>query len=173
MAKFTPSPLGTRIHQARKALGLSQMDLAQEAQISQSTISGLESGRRQDTGSSELFAIASALHESAYWLVTGERTITAAADKNIDKPTNEMDINRAAGEISLAVAALQSIHALTRNQQISNGIDPEDFYVAVVDLVVRTGMRLEVAHNAIGEGLIGQFEYPIKGCFVPREVVYG
>ncbi|WP_321944567.1 hypothetical protein [Burkholderia cenocepacia] len=84
-----------------------------------------------------------------------------------------MDINRAAGEISLAVAALQSIHALTRNQQIGNGIDSEDFYVAVVDLVVRTGMRLEVVHNAIGEGLIGQFEYPIEGRFVPREVVYG
>ncbi|MEK6357513.1 MAG: hypothetical protein V4771_32700 [Burkholderia cenocepacia] len=84
-----------------------------------------------------------------------------------------MDINRAAGEISLAVAALQSIHALTRNQQIGNGIDPEDFYVAVVDLVVRTGMRLEVVHNAIGEGLIGQFEYPIDGHNVPREVIYG
>ncbi|MDN7825122.1 hypothetical protein QZN01_20940 [Burkholderia cenocepacia] len=84
-----------------------------------------------------------------------------------------MDINRAAGEISLAVAALKSIHALTRNQQIGDGIDHDDFYVAVVDLVVRTGMRLEVVHNAIGEGLIGQFEYPIDGHNVPREVIYG
>lgn len=87
--------------------------------------------------------------------------------------TKAMDINRAAGEISMAVAALRSIHTITHNQQIGNPIDVQDFYVLVVELVERTGMHLEVAHNAIGEGLIGEFKYPIEGRHVPHEVVYG
>ncbi|WP_240202033.1 hypothetical protein [Burkholderia sp. LMG 13014] len=98
---------------------------------------------------------------------------TAAPESAARASAKAMDINVAAGEISMSVAALRSIHALTRNQQIGNGIDPQDFYVAIVDLVVRTGMRLEVVHNPIGEGLIGEFEYPIEGAKVPREVIYG
>lgn len=97
---------------------------------------------------------------------------TTAPSSSAAAPLPAMDINPAALEISMSVAALRSIHALTRNQQIGNGIDPQDFYVSVVELVVRIGMRLEVVHNAIGEGLIGEFEYPIDGAKVPREVIY-
>lgn len=150
------------------------MDLAEEAKISQSTISGLESGRRRDTSASDIFAIAEALHENVHWLVKGKTAPAASIDENASaQSTKAMDINCAAGEISLAVAALKSIHAITLNQQVGIPIDPQDFYVLIVDLVVRTGMRLEVAHNAIGEGLIGEFEYPIDGRLLPREVIYG
>lgn len=101
------------------------------------------------------------------------KTNIPVVENDAPAATKAMDINRAAGEISLAVATLRSIHAITQNQQVGIPIDAQDFYVLIVDLVVRTGMRLEVAHNAIGEGLIGEFEYPIDGAEVPREVIYG
>ncbi len=89
---------------------------------------------------------------------------------NTAKP---MDLNLAAGEISLAVAALQGIRGLTLSMQIGSTLDEQDFLTLILDVVDRVGQRLEVAHNAIGEGLIGQFDYPIDGNKVSREVIYG
>lgn len=166
MTKYTPTPFGIRIREAREALGLSQIELAQASSSAQTTISQLETGRRRDMSASDVFALADALRVDARWLVTGDNM----ADRSTKKRTN---INLAAGEISLAVAALQSLRGLTLSQRVGTNLDEQDFFVLILDVVDRIGQRLEVAHNAIGEGLIGQFEYPIEGHQVPREVIYG
>lgn len=99
--------------------------------------------------------------------VAGEQNTTPPS------PRKPMDLNLAAGEISLAVAALQGIRGLTLSMQIGSTLDEQDFLTLILDVVDRVGQRLEVAHNAIGEGLIGQFDYPIDGNKVSREVIYG
>ncbi|MDR9111695.1 hypothetical protein FEP49_03617 [Burkholderia multivorans] len=99
--------------------------------------------------------------------------VVSEQDTTIPSPRKSMDLNLAAGEISLAVAALQSLRGLTLSQRVETNLDEQDFFVLILDVVDRIGQRLEVAHNAIGEGLIGQFEYPIEGHQVPREVIYG
>lgn len=58
--------LAERIRSSRLKSGLSQMELAEQAQLTQQMISKLESGTSQST--SAIFAIAKSLNVSAYWL---------------------------------------------------------------------------------------------------------
>jgi transcriptional regulator with XRE-family HTH domain len=60
---------GTRVREARTALGMSQSELASRAGLTQPTISGLERGESQTSGS--IASIAAALGVSALWLATG------------------------------------------------------------------------------------------------------
>jgi transcriptional regulator with XRE-family HTH domain len=63
------STIGSRIKEARNALGWSQVQLADEAGVTQSAIGNIESGLRQRPR--ELVSIAKALRVSAAWLETG------------------------------------------------------------------------------------------------------
>lgn len=64
-----PATIGSRIKEARGALGWSQVQLAEEVGVSQSAIGNIESGLRQRPR--ELVSIAKALQVSAAWLETG------------------------------------------------------------------------------------------------------
>ncbi len=61
--------MADRIKAARLKSGLSQAELSEQTHLTQQMISKLESGRSQST--SAIFAIAKALHVSAYWLWLG------------------------------------------------------------------------------------------------------
>lgn len=63
------SELGRRVRQARKAEGLTQVQLAKKAGVAQSTISELEKG--ENVGSVHLVAIARALRRRPQWIETG------------------------------------------------------------------------------------------------------
>lgn len=63
------SALGRRVRQARKAEGLTQVQLAKKAGVEQSTISELEKG--ENVGSVHLVAIARALRRRPQWIETG------------------------------------------------------------------------------------------------------
>lgn len=62
--------LGERVTRLRKALELTQDELAKKAGVGQSTINGVEKGARQKMPSS-LIEIAHALGVDAFWLKTG------------------------------------------------------------------------------------------------------
>jgi SOS-response transcriptional repressor LexA len=62
--------IGDRIKSARKALGITQVELSKAARVLQSTIGDLERGRTSGTPS--LVQIAKALKVSADWLATGK-----------------------------------------------------------------------------------------------------
>lgn len=62
--------IGSRIKEARTALGWSQVRLAEEAGVTQSSIGNIESGLRQRPR--ELVSIARALQVSPAWLETGK-----------------------------------------------------------------------------------------------------
>lgn len=60
----------SRVRARRKEIGISQVDLAKAAGVSQTTISDIERGRNE--GSAEIVAIATALQCNAEWLSTGK-----------------------------------------------------------------------------------------------------
>lgn len=62
--------LAERIKSSRLKSGLSQVDLADQTQLTQQMISKLESGTSQST--SAILAIAKALNVSAHWLWLGK-----------------------------------------------------------------------------------------------------
>ena len=64
--------LAERIRSSRLRSGLSQMELAEQTQLTQQMISKLESGTSQST--SAIFAIAKSLGVSAHWLWLGKET---------------------------------------------------------------------------------------------------
>lgn len=64
-----PKSVGGRVKARRNELGMSQLELAKRASITQPTISALERGESQSSGS--LASIADALGVSALWLETG------------------------------------------------------------------------------------------------------
>jgi len=68
--------LAERIRTSRVKCGLSQMELAEQTQLTQQMISKLESGASQST--SAIFAIAKALNVSAHWLWLGKETSTSS-----------------------------------------------------------------------------------------------
>jgi transcriptional regulator with XRE-family HTH domain len=67
--------LAERIRSSRLKSGLSQMELAEQTQLTQQMISKLESGSSQST--SAILAIAKALRVSAHWLWQGSKVPTA------------------------------------------------------------------------------------------------
>jgi transcriptional regulator with XRE-family HTH domain len=71
------STIGSRIKEARNALGWSQVKLAEEAGVTQSAIGNIESGLRQRPR--ELVSIAKALRVSPEWLETGKGPRTERA----------------------------------------------------------------------------------------------
>jgi len=62
--------IAERLKQARKALELTQAELAKKARVSQSTIGNIEAGLRDRPR--ELLAIAAALNVDPCWLETGK-----------------------------------------------------------------------------------------------------
>jgi len=74
--------IGSRIKEARTALGWSQVKLAEEAGVTQSAIGNIESGTRQRPR--ELVSIARALQVSPEWLETGEAPRASPSSLNAD-----------------------------------------------------------------------------------------
>lgn len=68
--------LAERIRSSRLKSGLSQMELAEQTQLTQQMISKLEGGLSQST--SAIFAIAKSLNVSAYWLWLGKEAPSLA-----------------------------------------------------------------------------------------------
>lgn len=64
-----PTELGMRVRERRKALAMSQVDLAAACGVDQSTISDIERGA--DCRSQLLLRLAIALQVDAQWLLTG------------------------------------------------------------------------------------------------------
>jgi transcriptional regulator with XRE-family HTH domain len=69
MGNNTGMSIGSRMKQARKALKISQQELAKRASLSQSSISDLEIGR--SAGTTSLASLAAALGVNALWLENG------------------------------------------------------------------------------------------------------
>ena len=67
--------LAERIRSSRLKSGLSQVNLADQTQLTQQMISKLESGTSQST--STILAIAKALNVSAHWLWLGKESPTS------------------------------------------------------------------------------------------------
>jgi transcriptional regulator with XRE-family HTH domain len=66
--------IGTRLKEARKAAGLTQVDLAERSGMKQSTISDLEIGKSR--GTTNLALLASIVGVNALWLETGKGSRT-------------------------------------------------------------------------------------------------
>ncbi|ENX0476980.1 helix-turn-helix transcriptional regulator [Neisseria gonorrhoeae] len=81
-----------RLKEARKNKNLSQENLAKLAEVSQSTIAALESGRNKKA--TNIAKLAKILDVSAFWLETGEGSRTASALINPDLPHEVKDIHR-------------------------------------------------------------------------------
>jgi len=79
--------LAERIRSSRLKSGLSQMELAEQTQLTQQMISKLESGTSQST--SAIFAIAKSLEVSAHWLWLGKETSSSTPLFYDDKTVNE------------------------------------------------------------------------------------
>lgn len=96
--------LGRRIEQAREAAGLSQTELAQIVDLSQSAISRIESGSR-GVDSLELAGIADALRVSVVDLLEArplaQRLRVAARQQEAESPVVESAINRVADVLRL------------------------------------------------------------------------
>lgn len=69
--------LAERIRSSRLKSGLSQVELADQTQLTQQMISKLESGTSQST--SAILAIAKALNVSAHWLWSGKEGSASAS----------------------------------------------------------------------------------------------
>lgn len=70
----TGMSIGNRVKQARKALNLTQTELAKRSNLKQSSISDLEVGKSQ--GTTYLASLAATLGVSALWLETGKGSMT-------------------------------------------------------------------------------------------------
>ncbi|MCH8756963.1 helix-turn-helix domain-containing protein, partial [Neisseria gonorrhoeae] len=81
-----------RLKEARKNKNLSQENLAKLAEVSQSTIAALESGRNKKA--TNIAKLAKILDVSAFWLETGEGSRTAPVLINPDLPHEVKDIHR-------------------------------------------------------------------------------
>lgn len=66
------SPIGARMEQRRKELGLSQRRLATLVGVSQGAINQLALGVTQDVRPATLFKLAEVLEVDAKWLALGE-----------------------------------------------------------------------------------------------------
>ena len=98
------STIGSRIKEARSALGWSQVQLAEEVGVSQSAIGNIESGLRQRPR--ELVSIAKALRVSPEWLETGKGPRTERASLKLVGADAEPSV-RALVEYLAEIAAQQ------------------------------------------------------------------
>lgn len=92
MARMTErqtETFGQRVERLRKARGLSQVQLAAETGLSQTTISDIERGRNK--GSTEIVKLAAALGVSSEELISGTPTLQepAASPYRIDPKTRD------------------------------------------------------------------------------------
>ncbi|MBD8159204.1 helix-turn-helix domain-containing protein [Pantoea agglomerans] len=84
-----PTTLGDRIHEARKALGLTQKQIAESCGVTASCVTQWEAG--QITPSSDkIISLASALNCGLHWLLTGDGR-PAPAENNQAEPTWKPD----------------------------------------------------------------------------------
>jgi transcriptional regulator with XRE-family HTH domain len=98
------STIGSRIKEARSALGWSQVQLADEAGVTQSAIGNIESGLRQRPR--ELVSLAKALRVSPEWLETGQGPRTERASLELVGADAEPSV-RALVEYLAEIAAQQ------------------------------------------------------------------
>ncbi|UVH54699.1 helix-turn-helix transcriptional regulator [Variovorax paradoxus] len=98
------STIGSRIKEARGALGWSQVQLADEAGVTQSAIGNIESGLRQRPR--ELVSLAKALRVSPEWLETGKGPRTERASLKLVGADAEPSV-RALVEYLAEIAAQQ------------------------------------------------------------------
>jgi transcriptional regulator with XRE-family HTH domain len=98
------STIGIRIKEARSALGWSQVQLADEAGVTQSAIGNIESGLRQRPR--ELVSLAKALRVSPEWLETGKGPRTERASLKLVGADAEPSV-RALVEYLAEIAAQQ------------------------------------------------------------------
>lgn len=76
MAAESKETFGTRLKEVRTERGLSQEELAKAANVSQSTVAGIETGKY--TNSKHAVALAQVLGVSPGWLITGIGDLSAA-----------------------------------------------------------------------------------------------
>ncbi|MGJ7533919.1 MULTISPECIES: helix-turn-helix domain-containing protein [unclassified Variovorax] len=98
------STIGSRIKEARGALGWSQVQLADEVGVTQSAIGNIESGLRQRPR--ELVSLAKALRVSPEWLETGKGPRTERASLKLMGADAEPSV-RALVEYLAEIAAQQ------------------------------------------------------------------
>ncbi len=77
--------LGQRIKTLRKALGLSQEQLAERIGIHQGSLSELERGRTKKGFGETIVKLATALHTNPEWLVTGKGSPTPSVQNDVDE----------------------------------------------------------------------------------------
>jgi transcriptional regulator with XRE-family HTH domain len=82
-----PGTIGERVRAKRRALGLTQVKLAEKAGMGQSNISSIESGDNHWTRGPNLLRLAAALEVSAKWLATGlgdpQQPVGASTDEAV------------------------------------------------------------------------------------------
>lgn len=68
---MTPTTRGQRVRQKRKALGMTQHDLAKRAGVEQPTISDLERDVTQSVSAATMLRVAAVLETNPHYLMTG------------------------------------------------------------------------------------------------------
>ncbi|WLE58362.1 hypothetical protein GIY62_14630 [Burkholderia plantarii] len=68
----------------------------------------------------------------------------------------------AAHEISLSTDALAATLDLIQNQRTGTPIDNDMFLTLLSEILVGTGMRLELAHHKITNDVMGVFSMPVS-----------
>src|SRR5262245_39774206 len=99
--------LGSRLRQARKAAKLTQPELADLSRVSQKTISKIERGDQDSSGS--LVQLAQACGVRPEWLATGELPMVTAAQRQtmrVAEEHAEYKVDGDAAEIALAWSRL-------------------------------------------------------------------
>jgi transcriptional regulator with XRE-family HTH domain len=76
------SSIGKRLRELRKALKLTQPQIAQATGVPQSTLSGIERGETKDPISSVLLKLAAFYEVEPHWIQTGEGPRHAVASKD-------------------------------------------------------------------------------------------
>jgi phage repressor protein C with HTH and peptisase S24 domain len=125
--------VGERVFACRTERGMTQVELARLSRLTQPTISGLESGESNTSGS--LASIAAALGVSALWLETGlgERNISDDATASFGSGTELVPLVEARGScgnsrvgfvipdyapIALCASTLSRLHIQTKNKKL-------------------------------------------------------
>jgi transcriptional regulator with XRE-family HTH domain len=113
--------LGSRIRAARKDAGMTQVELARKAGITQPTLSDLENGHSDSTSS--LIDLAIALGVRPEWLATGKGDREAPSVGVGVNTTKEITEANVLGEISRVIAQLQVVQIeIDRAIQLAKGL---------------------------------------------------
>jgi SOS-response transcriptional repressor LexA len=122
----TGMSIGSRIKQARKAMKLTQIELAKKSGLNQSTISDLEVGKSQ--GTTYLGTLASALNVNALWLETGKGQMSPSVEAAPPSAARPFDENvRPASVGTRPIPVISAVQA-GQLRDMENPYEPGDGY---------------------------------------------